>query len=93
MYCMSTQVSMLHLTCTPDLLIVMRCMWSHDHAVIPLIDSQVHQWMLLVQVESLCREKGVTLPADMLEVAKQYGLRSSVLNAFFAAKVCCTDVE
>ncbi len=35
----------------------------------------------------MCREKGVALPADMLQVAKQYGLRLSVLNAFFAVQV------
>ncbi len=37
------------------------------------------------QVEALCQEKGVTLPADMLKTAAQYGLRASVLNKFFAA--------
>lgn len=37
------------------------------------------------EVEALCREKGVTLPADMLEIAKKYGLRLGVLNKFFSS--------
>lgn len=39
------------------------------------------------QVEALCREKGVTLPADMLEIAGKYGLRLTVLNAYLALQV------
>ncbi len=39
------------------------------------------------QVEAFAAEKKLSLPADMLEVAKKYGLRSSVLNAFLAAQV------
>ncbi|GFR48372.1 hypothetical protein Agub_g10262 [Astrephomene gubernaculifera] len=40
----------------------------------------------IAEVEAAAAEKKVSLPADMLEIAKKYGLRSSVLNAFFAAR-------
>ncbi len=36
-------------------------------------------------MEALAKEKGVSLPADMLQTASKFGLRASVLNTFFAA--------
>ncbi len=40
-----------------------------------------------MQVEAFAAEKKISLPADMLEIAKKYGLRLSVLNAFVATHV------
>ncbi|GLI61148.1 hypothetical protein VaNZ11_003432 [Volvox africanus] len=42
--------------------------------------------LALSEVEAFAAEKKISLPADMLEVAKKYGLRLSVLNAFVAAQ-------
>ncbi|GIL81612.1 hypothetical protein Vretimale_1224 [Volvox reticuliferus] len=42
--------------------------------------------LTLSEVEAFAAEKKMRLPADMLEVAKKYGLRLSVLNAFVAAQ-------
>ncbi|KXZ42750.1 hypothetical protein GPECTOR_120g417 [Gonium pectorale] len=42
--------------------------------------------LTLSEVEAFAAEKKLSLPADMLEVAKKYGLRSSVLTAFAAAQ-------
>mmetsp|Transcript_1905 Transcript_1905/g.2968 ORF Transcript_1905/g.2968 Transcript_1905/m.2968 type:complete len:403 (-) Transcript_1905:443-1651(-) len=36
------------------------------------------------QVEAFCKEKGVTLPADMLETTAKFGLRAKMLTAFCA---------
>lgn len=42
--------------------------------------------LTLSEVEAFAVEKKISIPADMLEVAKKYGLRASVLNAFVAAQ-------
>ena len=36
------------------------------------------------QAEALSRKRGVPIPADMLAVAGQYGLRAAALERFFA---------
>ena len=42
------------------------------------------------KVEAFMKEKNIKLPADMLEIAKQCGLRLSCLNAYVAcqARLC-----
>eukprot|EP00197_Chlamydomonas_leiostraca_P015215 CAMPEP_0202886002 /NCGR_PEP_ID=MMETSP1391-20130828/41951_1 /ASSEMBLY_ACC=CAM_ASM_000867 /TAXON_ID=1034604 /ORGANISM="Chlamydomonas leiostraca, Strain SAG 11-49" /LENGTH=362 /DNA_ID=CAMNT_0049569265 /DNA_START=170 /DNA_END=1260 /DNA_ORIENTATION=+ len=38
----------------------------------------------LKEVEAMCKDKGISLPQDMLEVAAKYGLRLSAVNTYFA---------
>jgi len=38
-------------------------------------------------VEVLSKERGISLPADMLEIAAKYGLRLSALEAYIALQV------
>lgn len=42
----------------------------------------------ITQVEALSKEKGISVPADMLEIAAKFGLRLSALNTYFSLQVC-----
>ena len=42
--------------------------------------------LYLSDLQAFMKEKGVQLPADMLQVAKDFGLRQSVLTAYMAAQ-------
>lgn len=47
-------------------------------------DDDTDKVLTLSEVEAFAAEKKISLPADMLEIAKKYGLRLSVLKAFAA---------
>lgn len=38
-------------------------------------------------MEALCQEKGISLPADMMQIAAQYGLRLSAFQAYAGLQV------
>ena len=55
--------------------------------MLPALCPPTHWYGLPLQVDALCKERGVSLPADMLEIAAKYGLRLSAFEAFAALQV------
>lgn len=49
--------------------------------------QHVHECPPNAQVEALCQEKNIQLPADMMETAAKFGLRASVLSTYLAVSV------